>query len=102
MLSGGEKQRISIARSIIKNTPIMILDEATSSLDNEIAYLVEKSILDLEDITAINITHRFSEKLLIKYDNIIAIKDGNIVEQGDFKTLMNNKGYFYSLYSIQA
>lgn len=100
-LSGGEKQRIAIARSIIKSTPILVLDEVTSSLDNETAYHIEKSILNIEDLTAIIVTHKLSIELLSKYDNILAVKDGKIVESGTFYELMNKKGYFYSLYSIQ-
>lgn len=100
-LSGGQKQRIAIARAIIRKTPIIVLDEATASLDSETAYNIENSILNLKSLTAIVITHRLSKELLKKYDSIIAIKNGEIVEEGNFEKLISNKGYFYSLYNIQ-
>lgn len=99
-LSGGERQRIAIARAIIKKTPILILDEATSSLDNENSYNIESSILDLENITCLVVTHKFISSLLRKYDSIIAIKNGTVEEMGTFDELMEVKGYFYSLYNV--
>lgn len=99
-LSGGEKQRIAIARAIIRETPILFLDEATSSLDKETSYNIENSILDLKDVTAIVITHKLYEKLLRKYDKILVIKDGRVKEIGTFMELMDNKSYFYNLYNI--
>lgn len=101
-LSGGEKQRIAIARALIKNTPILVLDEATSALDNETAYHIEKSLLNIPSLTSIVVTHKLSEELLSKYDGIIALKDGKVVEQGSFYELMKNKSYFYSLFTITA
>ena len=100
-LSGGEKQRISIARALIKKTPILLLDEATGSLDNKTAYNIESSLLELEDETLIVVTHRLNDELLKKYDNIIVMKNGSIVEQGNLQELMDNKKYFYSLYLIE-
>lgn len=100
-LSGGEKQKISIARAIIRKTPIIILDEATASLDAETSYNIENSILNLSDSTVIVITHKLNKELLSKYDTIISIKNGNIVEEGDFETLISNKEYFYNLYNLQ-
>ena len=100
-LSGGQKQRISIARAIIRKTPIIVLDEATASLDAETAHDIEDSILNLKSLTAIVITHRLSKELLKRYDSIIAIKSGEIAEEGSFDELMNNKGYFYNLFNIQ-
>lgn len=99
-LSGGEKQRIAIARAVIRETPILFLDEATSSLDKETSYNIENSILDLKDVTAIVITHKLYEKLLRKYDKILVIKDGRVKEIGTFMELMGNKSYFYNLYNI--
>ncbi|WP_288679294.1 ABC transporter ATP-binding protein [uncultured Clostridium sp.] len=99
-LSGGEKQRISIARSLIRNVPILILDEATSSLDNTTAYEIENLILSMENTTAIVVTHRLHENLLKKYDEIFVFKDGCLVENDSFENLMENKNYFYSLYNI--
>lgn len=99
-LSGGEKQRISIARCLIRETPVLLMDEATAALDNETAFQVESEILDIEGLTRIIVTHKLQENLLRKYDKIICMREGKIVEQGSFDTLMNAKGYFYSLFSI--
>ncbi len=97
-LSGGEKQRISIARSLLRKTPVLLVDEATSALDKETARHVTESILSLEGFTKIVITHSLDESLLKKYDEIIVMKDGHIAEKGDFDTLNKNKSVFYSLY----
>ncbi|MCK4260550.1 MAG: ABC transporter ATP-binding protein [Halanaerobiales bacterium] len=97
-LSGGEKQRIGIARALIRNTPLLLLDEATASLDNTMAYNIEKSILNLKNITALVITHKLSQKLLKQYDSILVMKNGILVEKGSFQQLMDHKEYFYSLY----
>ena len=99
-LSGGEKQRISIARSLLKKSQILLVDEATAALDAETAYQVTNAILDLKGIMGIVVTHALEEKLLRRYDGILALKNGRIVECGTFEELMNEKGYFYSLYTI--
>lgn len=98
--SGGEQQRISIARSFLKNTSVMLLDEATSSLDNKTSAAIENLILNQNDLTAIIVTHRLVESNLKKYDCIIALNHGCIQEYGSFNQLMDNKNYFYSLYTI--
>ncbi len=100
-LSGGEKQRLSIARAVIRKSPIIILDEATAALDPETSYNIEDSILNLKDTTIIVITHKLNKELLRRYDCIIALKDGDIVEMGSFESLINKNSYFYSLYNIQ-
>ncbi|WP_461614098.1 ABC transporter ATP-binding protein [Clostridium sp. Marseille-QA1073] len=100
LLSSGEKQRISIARAVIKNTPIMLLDEATSSLDNKTAYDIEKTLVAMKDITSVVVTHRLWGNILKEYDEIIVIKNGEIVEQGNFYELLQLKRYFYGLYYI--
>lgn len=100
-LSGGEKQRIAIARSLINDTNILILDESTSALDNETAYNLETSLLSIDDLTLIVITHKLIKSLLISYDEIIVMKDGMIIEKGNFDDLIELKGYFYSLYYLQ-
>ena len=100
-LSGGEKQRIAIARALINNTQILILDESTSALDNETAYNLEHSLLNLDDLTLITVTHKLIKSILINYDEIIVMKNGKIIEKGSFNDLLNQKGYFYSLYTIQ-
>jgi ATP-binding cassette subfamily C protein len=101
-LSGGEKQRVAIARALIKNTPILVLEEATSALDNETSYSIENSMLSLPELTCLVVTHKLMEEVLRKYDGIVAVKDGVVVEEGSFEELMNRKGYFYSLYSVAA
>ncbi len=99
-LSGGEKQRISIARSLLKNSQVLLVDEATAALDVETAYHVSSSILGLKDITRIVITHALDRELLQKYDEIIVLKNGTVEEQGDFDSLMAKKNYFFSLFTL--
>jgi ATP-binding cassette subfamily B protein len=99
-LSGGEKQRVAIARALVKNTPILVIDEATSALDNETAFHIEKSILNIKDITCLVVTHKLIEELLVKYDGIIVMKNGLAVEAGTFEELIEKKRYFYNLYNV--
>lgn len=99
-LSGGEKQRISIARSLLRRSQILLADEVTAALDAETSYQVSDAILNLQNITRIVVTHALDASLLRRYDCIIAMKSGEIVESGTFQELMQKKGYFYSLYTI--
>lgn len=99
-LSGGEKQRIAIARSLLKRSRVLLVDEATAALDAETAHQVASAILGLEGITGIVVTHSLEEGLLRRYDGILAFKNGEIVEEGTFEELIHKKGYFYSLYTI--
>lgn len=99
-LSGGEKQRISIARSLLKKSRVLLVDEATAALDAETAHQVSGAILNLEDVTGIVVTHSLDEALLRRYDGILTMKNGSIVESGSFDELMAERGYFYSLYTI--
>lgn len=99
-LSGGEKQRISIARSLLRKTPVLLVDEATAALDNQTAQHVLESILQLKDLTRIVVTHDLEENILRQYDEILVLKNGTIWEKGSFEYLMNQKDYFYSLYSV--
>lgn len=99
-LSGGEKQRISIARSLIKETKVILADEILSSLDNEIAFSIEKGLLELENITLISVTHRLIKENLKKYDKILVLKDGKLEEIGNFEELMSFDSYFKKLYII--
>lgn len=99
-LSGGEKQRISIARSLLRQSPVLLVDEATASLDPETALHVSQSILDLEGMTRIVVTHSLDESLLRRYDRILTLKNGRIAEAGRFEELMEQKGYFYSLFTV--
>ena len=99
-LSGGEKQRVSIARSLLKQSQVLLVDEATAALDAETAYHVASSILDLQGMTAIVVTHALDEALLKRYDGILTLKNGEIIESGTFEELIEKKGYFYSLFTI--
>ena len=101
-LSGGEKQRVSIARALIKDTPILLLDEATSALDNETARAIEKSILEIKNITRIIVTHKLNGTSLAMYDEVIMMKNGRVVEKGSFEELLERKGVFYSLYNVTS
>lgn len=99
-LSGGEKQRISIARSLLRKSQILLADEATAALDAETAYQVSNAILNLTGMTRIVVTHALDGNLLRRYDGILTMKAGKIVESGNFDELMKQKGYFYSLYTV--
>ncbi len=99
-LSGGERQRISIARSLLKNTSVLLVDEATASLDKQTATHVANSILDLESLTRIVVTHTLDKDILLRYDEILAFKNGKLMEVGTFDSLLAKKGYFYSLYTV--
>ena len=99
-LSGGEKQRISIARSLLQRSSVLLADEVTAALDAQTAYQVTGDILRLDGITRIIVTHALVESLLRQYDGIIVLKDGHIVENGTFDDLMEQKGYFYALYTV--
>ena len=99
-LSGGEKQRISIARSLLKKSQVLLVDEATAALDAQTAYQVSGAILDLKDLTRIVVTHSLDESLLKRFDRILTLKNGTISEAGTFEELMAKKGYFYSLFTV--
>ena len=99
-LSGGEKQRISIARSLLKKSDLLLADEVTASLDAQTAYQVTRDLLDLNGITRIVVTHTLEEALLRRYDGIIVLKDGRVEESGCFDELMAEKGYFHALFTV--
>ena len=101
-LSGGQKQRLSIARALIRKTPILLLDEATSSLDNQVTTEIENSILDIQDLTTLVVTHKLNENILKRYDRILFMKAGVIVEDGSFCDLMDRKGEFYKLFELSV
>ena len=99
-LSGGQKQRLSIARAILKNAPIILLDEATSSLDSESEEVVQNAILNLtKNKTTLVIAHRLST--IHKASKIFVIKSGEIVESGNHDFLINNCDEYKSLYEKQ-
>ncbi|MDD4074299.1 MAG: ABC transporter transmembrane domain-containing protein [Candidatus Pacebacteria bacterium] len=100
-LSGGEKQRLSIARAILKDSPILILDEATSALDAKTENKIQSAISNLiKGRTTIIIAHRLST--IKKVDRIFVFKEGKIIEMGNFESLMKNKGAFYELTRYQT
>ncbi len=101
-LSGGEKQRISIARGLIRHAQILMMDEATAALDHATARFVEESILRLSDVTAIVVTHKLHADMLRQYDQILVMKDGRLEEAGTFEELYRKKGCFYSLYCLRV
>ena len=100
-LSGGEKQRLSIARAILKNSPIILLDEATSSLDTESEEKVQNAMFNLtKNRTTIVIAHRLST--IKKANHIIVMKNGNIVESGTHDELLKNSKVYENLYKKQV
>ena len=99
-LSGGEKQRVSIARSLLKKSSVLLVDEATAALDVQTAHQVSSDILDLTGMTRIVVTHSLEEALLRRYDGIFVLKNGTLAESGSFDELMQRKGYFYALFTV--
>lgn len=100
-LSGGQRQRLAIARAILADPKIIILDEATSSLDTESEALIQKSLTELiKDRTTIVIAHRLST--IRKADQILVIEAGHIVEQGNHDELIAKEGRYHDLYTYQA
>ena len=99
-LSGGERQRLSIARALLKNAPILILDEATSSLDTEAEMEVQGALENLmEGRTTFVIAHRLST--ISHANRIVAIVNGEIVEEGTHESLLTQKGEYFKLYNMQ-
>ena len=99
-LSGGQKQRLGIARAILKNPPILILDEATSSLDSKSEKYVQAALENvMKNKTSIIIAHRLST--IKKVDEIIVLNRGEIAESGKHKELMSKKGIYYNLVKMQ-
>jgi ABC-type multidrug transport system fused ATPase/permease subunit len=100
-LSGGERQRVAIARAIVKNAPILVLDEATSSLDSESERLIQDALHELlQDKTVIVVAHRLST--FMEMDRILVIEGGTIAAQGTHKELLKKKGTYQKLWDIQA
>ena len=101
-LSGGEKQRISIARSLLRDSSVLLADEITSALDTQTAYKISSDILDLKDITRVVVTHSLDEKLMKRYDRILVMKNGRLEEQGTFDELMAKRKYFHALFTAEC
>jgi ATP-binding cassette, subfamily B, bacterial len=101
-LSGGERQRVAIARAILKNAPILVLDEATSSLDSESEHLIQDALKNLmKGKTVIVIAHRLST--IMQMDRILVLENGRIIEQGKHEQLLKiEKGLYQKLWGIQA
>ncbi len=100
-LSGGQRQRLTIARAILKNPPILILDEATSSLDSESEKLVQEALIQLmQERTSIVIAHRLST--IQHADEIVVLKDGKIIERGTHLDLLKKAGEYQKLVGLQA
>lgn len=99
-LSGGEAQRVSIARSLLRRAEILLADEATAALDAATAYQVTDAMLSLEGMTRVLVTHRLDAALLRRCDRILALSGGRLVESGGFDELMERRGCFYSLFTL--
>ncbi len=100
-LSGGERQRVAIARAILKDAPILVLDEATSSLDSESEHLIQDALeVLMRGKTVIVIAHRLST--IMKMDRIVVLEGGQVVAEGTHEELLQQGGLYHKLWSIQA
>ena len=100
-LSGGQRQRIALARAVLKDSPILILDEATASVDNETELLIQKSLAKLtKNRTTIVIAHRLST--IKNADNIIVLDQGRIIEKGKHSNLLKSNGVYADLWNVQV
>src|SRR5260221_11652915 len=99
-LSGGEKQRVSIARTLLKNPPIMVFDEATSALDSRTEKSIQAELAEISrDRTTLVIAHRLST--IVEADEILVLDHGEIVERGNFRQLLAANGRFAEMWSLQ-
>ena len=99
-ISAGQKQLLTIARAMVQNSPMLILDEATSSVDTRTEQMIQKAMDKLtENKTSFVIAHRLST--IRNADLILVLKDGDIIEQGDHKTLLAQNGFYSELYNSQ-
>ena len=93
-ISGGERQRLSIARLLLRNANIWLMDEPTASLDEENEKIIMNNLLSTDD-TIVIVTHNL--KYLEDFDHIIVMNEGEILEQGDYQTLLQEQGYLYDV-----
>lgn len=101
-LSGGEKQKIALARCLIRNQSLMLLDEATSSLDKKNELLIIDTIFSIKNTTCVAVIHNISPSILCKFDKIYVIDNGCINESGTYKNLIDKKGTLYSMLRINS
>jgi ATP-binding cassette subfamily B multidrug efflux pump len=100
-LSGGQRQRIALARVVLKDAPILVLDEATSSLDSEVEQAIQEQLLDLmEGKTVIAIAHRLST--IARMDRLIVLEAGRIAEEGTHAELLRARGIYEKLWRHQS
>ena len=85
---------------MVREAPVLLMDEVTAALDNETSYMVEGKILEMKDVTKIIITHRLNEDIMKRYDQIVVMNKGCIIESGTFDELMKKQKYFYSFYNV--
>lgn len=99
-LSGGERQRVAIARALLKNAPVLVFDEATSSLDSESEKLIQDALLQLmKDRTTITIAHRLST--ICRMDRILVLDNGSLIEDGTHEELLQKKGVYFRHWTLQ-
>ena len=101
LLSGGQRQRVAIARALIQKTPLLILDEGTSAIDMQTAYDIESRLLSISGLTLVTITHKMSEELLGRYDEILYMEDGAVIETGGLSELLQADGAFAEFYRLK-
>ena len=96
--SNGDKKKISIARALVKNSSILVIDETTESSDNKVDYEIEELILNMREMTVLSFSRKLSKSLIDKYDKIFVLDQGRLVEEGTFSELLLNNEYFYKMY----